>query len=366
MKKLLYIALSAAAAGALGTGCSKHNAWQIDGTVEGAGDRTLVVEAFNNGRWYVVDSVKTRDGKFCYTAAAPAEYPEVMRLGMEGKYIYFPIDSIDHISVKADTANFATSYRLEGTLQARTLQSLDSIINSSLATRGAEATAGDSDLKRRLFTLAFEEPSVMSVYYLINKTVGDRALFDLNDGADRRLYGAVAQRFALERPDDPRTAYLAAIYRASRPQNGDSIPTATIEATELSHLEIERYDEKGRKQSLTDVASRGGVVVLSFTAYGLENSPAYTAVLNKIYDEHHDSGLEIYQIGFDTDESTWKENARNMPWITVWNSTTDGDAALRDYNVGALPMTFILDRAGTIRERVVDPAELEKIVKKYI
>lgn len=365
MKKLTILTLALAAAAGIFTSCEKHNAWSVSGDIAGAGDGTLVVEAFNNGRWYVVDSVKAKDGHFNYTAAAPAEYPEVMRLGLEGRFIYFPVDSVDRVIVKADASSFDSGYTLSGTPQACSLQALDSIINASVASRGAEATVNDGELKHKLFTMAYDAPGVMPLYYLINKTVSDKALFNINNATDRRLFGAVAQRFATQRPDDPRTDYLAAIYRQARLQNGDIVATS-LDASEVKLLEIERYDVKGNLRSLADIADKGNVTLLSFTAYGASGSPAYTAILNKVYDKYHDRGLEIYQLGFDADEAVWKENARNMPWITVWNSTTDGDRALRDYNVGALPVTFIIDRTATIRERITDPEELDKAVQKYL
>lgn len=365
MKNQIIVA-AALAAMTLATSCRHHDAWSVSGEVAGISDRTLVVEAFNNGRWYVVDSVKTSNGSFEYVADAPAQYPEVMRLGMDGRYIYFPVDSIDHVSIIADSARFDTDYRLDGTLQARTIQTIDSVINSSVASRGELVTIGDTDLKHQLFTIAYEDPSVMSVYYLINKTVGNRPLYDITgSGSDRRLYGAVAQRFSNERPDDPRTKYLAETFHKARMAAGD-VQGRSIEAAEVGLIDIERYDAKGQLQSLADMASKGGVTLLSFTAYGIPASPAYTAILNGLYDKYHAAGLNIYQIGFDSDESTWKENARNMPWTTVWNSTTDGDEALSKYNVGALPTTFVIDRSGVIRERVADPAELEKAVQKWM
>lgn len=366
MKKIFFIGVAVAVMATAISSCKRHSAWSISGEVAGADSRALVVEAFNNGLWYVVDSLTTNsDGSFKYTADAPAEYPEVMRLGMDGRYIYFPIDSIDNVTVVTDTTGFGTSYRLDGTMQARNLQTIDSIINSSVALRGALATAQDDSLKRNLFALAYEDPSIMSVYYLINKSVGNYPLFDVSNSVDRRLYGAVAQRFVNERPSDPRAEYLAGLYRRARLDNGDVQPTA-VEATEVSLLEIERYDANGKLHSLAELAGKGGVTVLSFTAYGLQSSPAYSAILNSVYDKYHDRGLEIFQIGFDEDESTWKENARNLPWIAVWNSTTDGNRALIDYNVGALPMTFVIDRTGTIRERIADPSELDKAIQKYL
>lgn len=365
MKKS-YLAAAALAVSALVlTSCDKQNGWSISGEIAGAGERTLLIEGFNNGTWYVVDSVKTKDGEFKYNAATPADYPEVMRLGMDGQYIYFPVDSVDHISLIADTTDFATSYRLDGTVQARSIQTIDSIINSSVARRGALTTVGDTDLKQQLFTTAFNDPSVMSVYYLINKTVGGHALYDIDNPADMRLYGAVAQRFNTERPDDPRTKYLTNMYKRARLANGH-VEGKQLVAQELSIIDITRSDSKGKTHSLADIASKGGVTVLSFTAYNMEASPAYNVILNSIYEKYRSKGLEIYQIAFDGDETSWKQTARNLPWIAVWNSTTDGSQPLVDYNVGALPMTFIINREGSIAARVVDPTKLEAELQKYL
>ncbi len=347
------------------TSCDKQSGWSISGEIAGADDRTLVIEGFNNGMWYVVDSVKTTNGEFKYNASAPADYPEVMRLGMDGQYIYFPVDSVDHVSLMADAADFTNSYRLDGTLQARNIRSIDSLLNASVSSRGVLTTIADTDLKHQLFNKAFDDPSVMSVYYLINKTLGDQPLYDITNPADVRLYGAVAQRFANERPNDPRSKYLADTYKRARMANGEVKPREFV-ANEISIIDIERADVRGQKHSLAEMASKGDVVILSFTAYNMESSPAYNVVLNSIYEKYRNQGLQIYQIAFDGDETSWKQTARNLPWTAVWNSTTDSNAPLVEYNVGALPMTFIIDRQGSIAARVADPTQLEAEVKKYL
>ncbi|MDE6134581.1 MAG: hypothetical protein K2F79_03295, partial [Muribaculaceae bacterium] len=83
------------------------------------------------------------------------------------------------------------------------------------------------------------------------------------------------------------------------------------------------------------------------------------------YELYHSKGLEIYQIAFDDDEVAWKQAAANLPWTAVWNSPADGSALLYTYNVGAVPMTFVINRHGDISERVTDPAMLPKTVAKY-
>jgi len=39
-------------------GCTGRHGWSVDGTVDGAeGQKNLLSKGFNNGSWYVIDSV---------------------------------------------------------------------------------------------------------------------------------------------------------------------------------------------------------------------------------------------------------------------------------------------------------------------
>ena len=365
MKRIAYIAAPAALA-IMAAACTSDKGWKISGEVYGAEGGRMAIEAFNNGAWYLVDSVDIDSrGSFAYTAAAPAAYPEVMRLSLDGRSIYFPVDSIDHINVSTSASTFDASYSLSGTDAAVSLHELDSLINSCVADGDSAALAPGSPAKRAMLQKAMQSPSAITGYYLVNRSVGGRQLFDLSDRADVRLYGAVAQRFATERPGDPRTAYLSARFmaaqRALRPGN-----VTEIAVPETKLFDIKRYDKDGRLQSLTDMASKGGVTILSFTSYSAESSPAYNVVLNSLWEKYRDRGLNIYQIAFDPDETAWRNTARNLPWTAVWNDTTDGSEALARYNVGALPMTFVIDRTGTLAARVTDPDRIEAEVAKHL
>lgn len=346
--------------------CSHSDGWQLSGTVADADGSRMALEGYNNGLWYVIDSLDVRDGgRFDYRAAEPAPYPEIMRISLDGRSIYFPVDSVDHVKIATTAAGFGTSYTVEGSDDADRVRRIDSIINASVAARGAAVTRTDEQLKRSLLTVALDAPTVMASYYLVNKSVDGKPLFDLTNRSDLRYFGAVAQRFRTERADDPRSEYLAQVYvaaqRASRPAK-----TASIEVPETALFDIVRQDERGTSHSLADLAKKGGVVVLSFTAYGAETSPAYNVALNSVYQKYHNAGLEIYQISFDADETTWRQTAANLPWITVWNSTTDGNQPLIDYNVGAVPQTFIIDRTGSLVARVTDPSRLDAEIAKVM
>lgn len=333
--------------------------WSVEGRVDGADGARIALESFTEGSWRVVDSISTgADGSFSYESTAPAPYPEIMRLTLNGASVYFPIDSVDHLTVNATAADFSGAYTLSGTPQAAAIHALDSIVNTEVKTRGADAVAADSAFKRSLFERAWNESSVMPVYYIVNKAVGGHQLYNIANRFDRRMIRAVAQRFSTELPGDPRADYIARqTGRAAGFQTSITVPETGI-------FEIVRFDPRGKRHALSETAA-GKVTVLSFTSYDLESSAAYNVLLNDEWEKHHDAGLEIYQIAFDPDETMWRMRAANLPWTAVWNANSDGTDVLVQYNVTTLPTTFILGRDGQLAERVDDPSKLGDALAKY-
>ena len=135
---------------------------------------------------------------------------------------------------------------------------------------------------------------------------------------------------------------------------------------EIRLPEIALLDKDGKRRSLSEVTDQGKVVVLNFTAYGAEASPAFNLELAKVYDAHKAEGLEIYQVSVDDDEFLWKQAARNLPWITVYNTPKDGAETLLKYNVGQIPATYVINRNGELVERVPDVTKLETTVRRYL
>lgn len=315
MKRLVIPALAVLAA------CTSGNhGWSVEGTVKDGEGRRMAIEAFNAGNWYAIDSVSIgRDGAFSYRAEAPAAIADVYRL-----------------------------------------------IAESVAARGPQGALTDSILKSKLNDIAIHDSTCIAAYYIINKNIGGRSLYDLSKRRDLSIVGAVAQRFTDNRPDDARTQWLTAIFLKARQLYNPQAGGLSMQVQESGLIDIVRYDNKGHEQSLAAIAGKGHPVVLSFTSYDLESSPAYNVVLADLRGKYAANGLEIYQIAFDADEVEWKQKADNLPWITVWNSPVDGTDVLMKYNVGALPVAFVIDGEGVIRERVIDPAKLDAAVAKVL
>jgi peroxiredoxin len=200
-------------------------------------------------------------------------------------------------------------------------------------------------------------------YYVINKYVGNKPVFDPANDSDLKVIGAVANAYYTFRPTDPRTQYLVDLLLEGQRRRQ---PAKEVVVEEIPIIEIDLQDDKGKQQKLTEVAKQGKVVILNFTMYAADFSPQYNAVLADIYGKYSAKGLEVFQVSIDPEEFVWRQAAANLPWITVLDPASIQSRVLQSYNVFSVPTTFILNREGDIVERVVDVTELEKAVAKYI
>lgn len=361
MKSTRIAIMASALALTLGACSSRQNGWSVEGTA--TADSTIIIEGYNNGRWYTVDTLTAgSDGRFLYRAQAPASYPEIMRLRGSAlpAPVFFPANENEAVTI--------VDGRASGSLLAEGIARIDSIVAAAVDRLGT-AAAADRELQRAIASAAIADTTSIVAYYALNKSVGGRPLFPANEEFGNRIYGAVAQNFATNRPDDPRGAMIRAVYLEGRKALGRfvQIPDSSAIAVNTSGvIDIKRYDSRGKEHSLAEITGKGKPVVLSFTLYGSDFSPSYNRLLNEAWEKYHDRGMEIYQLGFDADEVAWKESTLPLPWICVYNSPSDGIQPLAAYNVGSLPATFIIDRNGDIRERVLDPADLPALLEKYV
>lgn len=340
--------------------CSQSDRWHVSGTVDGADGQLMQLERSYNGNWYTLDSLRlTADGKFEFSQE-PTGYPDIYRLTIDGRSLYFPIDSINDITVTASMPEFDSRYTVGGSLSADMMQSVNEKVAAAIARNGVAGAVTDETLKRELSGMILGDQSGIVSYYIINKSIGTNKLFNPADKGDLRIIGAVANAFSNFRPDDPRTPYITNLYLGYR--RAMSLPADTVVATELTFFDMSLLDENGKQQSLSDIAGKGRPVIVNFTSYAAEASPAFNIELAKAYNT---GGVDIYQVSVDTDEFMWRDTAKNLPWTTVLNTPKDGTRNLVNYNVNTLPATFILDRNGNIVERVTDITRLADSIRKY-
>lgn len=339
------------------TACTHSNGWGVKGNIANAGDNNkLAIEANNAGHWYAIDSVEIKNnGDFEYTADAPYQGRNILRITLPGKgSIYFPVDSIDHISVTANAANFGKG-KIAGTPMARSIAHVDSIV---------AATSDKEALCRGLINEITADTTGLVAYYALGKSVEGSPVFSPDESLGNRAYGAVAQVYSKYRPDDPLGKAVEKAYFEGRIKLGKT-PVRYVEIPETGFVDIVRYDARGKEQSLKDLA-KDKVVLLNFAQYDLPVSPSINAMLMDLYNKYNSKGLEIYQLAFDTNEVSWREAARNLPWVAVWNASSDGPGVLAHYNISSLPVFYIINREGDLIERIEKPDEVAaKIARQF-
>lgn len=361
MKK--YILLFAVAAVAMLSSCS-GNQFKVDGTIEGAGeDVALVLEESSNGMWLIVDSLAPgSDGSFSVSSEAPM-VPNIYRLRMDDRAIYFPIDSLDHITIKTTLKGYDTDYTLSGSEHAELAMKIDKECMSLAGGKGTPEKI--KAFKKKLAKEVIADPKGIVAYYIINKSIDGEPLFDPLDDDDLRIIGAVANSFNTFRPNDPRTDYLVnTLLAGQQRRRASAMPTDTIQAVEVSLIDIKLDDYQGKSHKLSQVASQNNVVLLSFTMYQAEFSPMYNKLLNDIYSANK-GRLEIYQVSLDEDNATWLQSAKNLPWITVYDPNGVNSLNVANYNLSGVPTTYII-KSGQVVERVDDPNNLKSVVAKYL
>lgn len=350
--------------------CKSNKGWNLEGSIEGGADTTVYIEASNYENWYLLDSVRTDSkGNFKYQAEEAVKEPEILRLRLGDKYIYFPVDSLETVKLTAKAAGFDRGYTLSGNNYASAIVSVDSLVSATVDRVGTAGALTDEALKDALCRIVNTDTTCLVSYYVVCKTVDGAPLFTASSRKDIAIVGNAANNYDRLRPHDVRAGYLADLHKAMRQAAGTTRGVqmaATV--TGRPNVDIVRYDARGNAHDFNEVVDRGnGVTILNFTRYDGEASQANTLALNQVYDAQKANGLEIYQIAFDANEAEWKKSAVNMPWVAVWNSPNEGVDALVAYNVDPIhgaPVSFVFNRAGEVVARVTDPTQLAAAVAK--
>mgnify|MGYP002536751575 FL=1 len=364
--------------------CNNSSDFTVKGVVAGADGQLMYLENVGISNVVTLDSIKLAPGgKFKFTEKRP-EYPDFYRLRLNNQLINFAVDSTETISFVADAGTFATSYSVEGSenskaIKAITLAQLDANqAISRLRKEYEDKMISDTTYRMKVLAAAdaykevarkyiYSAPMSTAAYFALFQQIDGLLFFDLYDRKDVKAYGAVATSYNHTYPESPRSKHLynltlqsMKVLRAQRP-----VDYSNVETKEISFLDIELPDVRGEVVKLSTVAP-DKVVLINFTAYQTEWSPALNMALGELYTKYHDQGLEIYQVSLDSDFHFWRNGASNLPWVTVHDPQSVYSQVAGLYNVKQLPALFILDRKGNLVKRVEDVKKLEADVKAVL
>lgn len=355
--------------------------FQVKGRITGAADKVLYFEANALDGIQVLDSAELdKQGDFSFRYKRP-DGPEFYRLRIGGQTINLGIDSTEVITVEGSLPSLAIGYKVTGSVESEKIKEL-SARQMALQERIRQLAArqlpiGDfRDSVNRMVDAykqqicrdyIYENPRSGYAYYALFQRINGTSLFDPESSReDVRAFGAVATSWDMYYPHSLRTVNLHNI--AMRGMKNTRKPSAAPIPEELIHevtlLDLALPDLRGNIRRLTDL--KGKVVLLDFTVYQNQASPARNIAMRELYDKYAAQGLEIYQVSFDTDEHFWKTSADNLPWICVRDA--EGSSAMT-YRVETLPTYFLIDRANGLYKRnsdIKDADQLETEIEKLL
>lgn len=357
------MATAACAAMLFATACDREARFCVKGDISGADGKSLILEKADfSGRWIAVDSTRIgSNGDFKIESAAPAA-PEIYRLALSDRYIYFPIDSTESVTVSSSAKSFGTDFTLSGTPGAENMARFE----HELASYNPNDPKGADAFKRKIFTEYIQntQGSIVS-YYVLTKTVNGKPLFDPEDTGDIRYYAAVATQFEQYRPEDPHGKMVRKVsIDGMRRRNTAQGKRRVLNATELRVIDIALPDENGTTQKLSSFTGKGKAVAVVFGMMNQPESPVFNRRLSDLYNRLGGRVI-FYNVSFDGDRYAWRDAARNLPWITVLDPGGLDSNSLRDYNVHNLPAFYIYNSAGDLVDSAADITDFEKKITAY-
>lgn len=332
----------------------------------------------------MLDSVELkRNGKFNFEIDIPRN-PEFYQLQLNSQVVVFTVFDSENISIKGDAKNLVNTFKVENSPENDQLHQIDVItqnIKSKIKDLDSDYSANSitdleyverfdsllTNCKSDLSQIIISNPSSGAAYYALFQKIDDYLIFDPLQRKDYGMYGAVATSWKQYYEGTPRYEHLSqftisALKTRKQQEKQDAMLENVEVITEAVAPEIKLNNIRGQEIKLSDL--KGKVVLLDFTLYNSEFSPAHNMALNSVYEKFKAKGFEVYQISFDSDEHLWKNAANNLPWITVRDAESVYSSLLPLYNVRNLPTTFIIDKNGNPALRVENYAELESEIRR--
>lgn len=351
-----FVSMASIAAIAMAGGCGEKG-FKIEGQLSDSdNDKVLLEKADYSGYWTIVDSTRTDSkGNFKFTHPQQSG-PEIFRLTLDDKYIYLPVDSTETLTVTSSKGNFGHDFTVTGTEQATRMAQFEKDLIAFIPY--IDNADSLKNFKKRIYNEYMHDGrgNVMT-YYILTKTIGNRALFDPTTD-DYRYIVAVANNYQQFRPEDSHAPFLLNLAKAAQRHHNDQNGIHTvINAEEIKVIEIALNDENGKEQKLSDMVGKGKPVVVAFTLMRDGASPEINRQLAELYKAGR---IDIYNVSPDRDQYGWREAAGNLPWTTVLDPSAGQDKVFIQYNVGQLPTFFIYNAHGELTARCMSVKEISE------
>lgn len=370
-------------------GCSKSDEqFRVQGTISESEGQTLYLEYQGLTGAELIDStVLQRKGSYRFDVPLP-EYPDFYRLRLGKQVIPMAIDTIPSTTtINGDSRNFATSYSVESnqaTLQIREVWlalldanvALSKLEGSSLSSPELYVAQRDSifdSYKEVARKYIYSNPRSPVAYFALFQQVDGNLVFNPYDKTDSKAFAAIANIYNTFQPENPRTKHLydlalrsiAVVRQQERGEGVQGSSTELLKAAgveETSYIDFTLPDREGREVTLSSVVA-GRNVLLAFSTMQANWSAEFNSALAELYSQYGTRGLEIVQVGLDTDPHIWISATKALPWINLQDRDGSYSKLVGYYNLYRLPSLFLITKGGGELHRIESVAQLEQLLK---
>ena len=328
----------------------------IAGSIADAKEKTIYLEHTGLTATTLLDSAKLgENGKFNFKLETP-QYPDFYRVRIGNQFVVFAMDSETEnieITASAKTLNEAIIKGSDASLEIQRLRNSNFELQRAARSNDVERVSQMLASHKRLAQeIVLANPRSAAAYYAINQTIAGNYYMSPYQKEDLPFWNAVATAWDLnyaeyERAKELKQTVLLAISQQKAAQlSAENIIENVAEEGFIDIVLPNRIGETTKLSSLV-----GNIILVDFSAYGMEQASAHTLFLRELYATYHELGLEIYQISFDADKLLWLEQTRNIPWVCVRDEASIQSKYLITYNISELPTFFLMDKEGNILGR---------------
>ena len=334
----------------------------------------------------VLDTVYTSKGKVAYKVTVYPDSPEFVYLTYgQGGNVPLLLQDRDRVNVTADWSDLS-KVSVEGSEESVLMQEVDSVIKAfnaefdRLASELAEAEerGGQAEvtrLKRELGSVYVKcKQNAIKYVYSHPKSMSVIPMLYLKTSGGLPVFSQTTDAILMERVyDSLKTVYPASPYLVSLADevslrlNAMEIQNKMAAAEAVDFPEIVLNDVNGQQQSLT--ALKGKVIILMFWDASNVEQRVYNTDLKILYERYHSRGLEVYQVGLNSDKTAWAMQVKEqgLPWISVCDPAAGASVGAMLYNITQLPSMYVISRDGSIQSRdVFDMRMLENEIRRLL
>jgi thiol-disulfide isomerase/thioredoxin len=364
--------------------CKKDNHFTISGKISHAeGDTIYLEELLVSSTKPIAKEKIDEKGEFEFKGKTSIPTFYLLKLPVN-KIIILLVDSVDHVFIEADAANFGKEYNVQGSLGSiqikeltenlnRTEHKLDSLRQLSNLYQGNPDYENLKVKWNQEYFAIIEEQTKFSTNFVMKNAFSMASVFALYQkykdqslviGDLQTMRTAASALHAVY----PKSNHVKALYENAllilRNEKAAQMKKF-IEEEGINSPDIVLPDVNGKDIALSSL--QGKVVLLQFWAAEDEGSRLLNPLLVDVYQKYKQRGLEIYQVNVGSNRSEWIDaiDKDKLKWINVGDLEGSTQARL-SYNIQAIPFNYILDKEGKIVGKNLTGPELDKALARIL